>query len=113
MQEMQETWVHSLGGEDPLEKSMTTHSSILAWRIHEQRNLVGMTEATEHVHLLSCVQLFAASWTAAHQASMYFTIFQNLLKLMSLSPYAIQPSHPLSPSSPHAFILSQHQGLFQ
>ena len=30
---MQETWVQSLGQEDPLEKGRTTHSSILAWRI--------------------------------------------------------------------------------
>ena len=30
---MQETWVRSLGQEDPLEKEMATHSSILAWRI--------------------------------------------------------------------------------
>ena len=30
---MQETWVRSLGQEDPLEKEMPTHSSILAWRI--------------------------------------------------------------------------------
>ena len=30
---MQETWVRSLGREDPLEKEMATHSSILAWRI--------------------------------------------------------------------------------
>ena len=30
---MQETWVRSLGQEDPLEKGMATHSSILAWRI--------------------------------------------------------------------------------
>ena len=30
---MQETWVRSLGQEDPLEKEMTTYSSILAWRI--------------------------------------------------------------------------------
>ena len=30
---MQETWVGSLGGEDPLEKGMATHSSILAGRI--------------------------------------------------------------------------------
>ena len=30
---MQETWVRSLGWEDPLEESMTTHPSILAWRI--------------------------------------------------------------------------------
>ena len=29
----QETWVQSLGWEDPLEKEMATHSSILAWRI--------------------------------------------------------------------------------
>ena len=30
---MQETWVQSLGQEDPLEKGMATHSSILAWSI--------------------------------------------------------------------------------
>ena len=30
---IQETWVQSLGQEDPLEKDMATHSSILAWRI--------------------------------------------------------------------------------
>ena len=30
---LQETWVQSLGWEDPLEKRKATHSSILAWRI--------------------------------------------------------------------------------
>jgi len=30
---MQETWVQSLGQEDPLEKGKATHSSILTWRI--------------------------------------------------------------------------------
>ena len=30
---MQETWVQSLGWEDPLEEGMATHSSILDWRI--------------------------------------------------------------------------------
>ena len=30
---VQETWVRFLGGEDPLQKEMATHSSILAWRI--------------------------------------------------------------------------------
>jgi len=30
---MQETWVRFLGRDDPLEKGMATHSSILAWRI--------------------------------------------------------------------------------
>ena len=30
---MRKTWVQSLGWEDPLEKGIATHSSILAWRI--------------------------------------------------------------------------------
>ena len=33
MQETQETWIQSLGQEDPLEEEMATHSSILAWEI--------------------------------------------------------------------------------
>ena len=33
IQETQETWVQSLGQEDPLEKKMASHSSILAWEI--------------------------------------------------------------------------------
>ena len=33
LSEMQETWVRSLGWEDPLEKGMATHSRILAWRL--------------------------------------------------------------------------------
>ena len=33
MQEKQETWVRSLGWEDPLEEEMNTHSNILAWKI--------------------------------------------------------------------------------
>ena len=38
---MQKTWVWYLDGEDPLEKGMATHSSVLAWRIPGQRNLAG------------------------------------------------------------------------
>ena len=34
---MKETWVQSLGWEDPLEEGMATHSSILAWRISMDR----------------------------------------------------------------------------
>ena len=33
MQETPETWVRSLGGEDPLEEGMATHSRILVWKI--------------------------------------------------------------------------------
>ena len=39
---MRETWVRSLGWEDPLEKEMATHSSILAWRIPWTEELDGL-----------------------------------------------------------------------
>ena len=42
---LQETWVQSLGQEDPLEKRMATHSSILAWRTSMDR---GAWQATVH-----------------------------------------------------------------
>ena len=42
---MQETWVQFLGQEDPLEKEMATHSSILAWRTLMDR---GAWQATVH-----------------------------------------------------------------
>ena len=42
---MRETWVQSLGWEDPLEESMATHSTILAWRIPTGR---GAWWATVH-----------------------------------------------------------------
>ena len=42
---MQETWVRSLGWEDPLDEGMATHSSILAWRIPMDR---GAWWATVH-----------------------------------------------------------------
>ena len=38
---VQETRVQSLGQEDPLEKEMATHSSILVWKIPSQRSLLG------------------------------------------------------------------------
>ena len=40
MPAMWETWVQSLGWEDPLEKEMATHSSTLAWRIPWTESLV-------------------------------------------------------------------------
>ena len=55
---VRETWVRSLGREDPLEKRMATHSSILAWKIPWTEELgrlqpmesqrVGHDSATEH-----------------------------------------------------------------
>ena len=55
-----ETQVQSLGWEDPLEKEMVTHSSILAWRSHGWRSLAGYSpwgsrelDMTEQLHFLS------------------------------------------------------------
>ena len=42
VQEMQESWVRSLGQEDPLEQKMITHSSILAWEIPWTEELGGL-----------------------------------------------------------------------
>ena len=47
---MRETWVRSLGQEDPLEEGMATHSGILAWRIPMDR---GAWQATVHVYGVS------------------------------------------------------------
>ena len=44
-----ETWVQSLGLEDPLEKKVATHSSILAWRIPQGRK---ESDTTERLHFL-------------------------------------------------------------
>ena len=63
------------------------------------------------VQPLSCVQRFVSPWTAACQASLFFTISQSLLKLMSVEP--VMPSNHLILSSPSAALnVSQHQGLF-
>ena len=80
---MQDTWVRSLGWEDPLEKKMATHSSILAWRISwteepgESRGRTGLNTAERltlsqicpsvcsAAPLPSRIWLSATPWTAA------------------------------------------------
>ena len=62
---VQETWVRSLGQEDPLEKEMATHSSILAWKIlwtEEPGGLQSMgsqkvrhNSYTQHMHTHNCM----------------------------------------------------------
>ena len=61
---MRETWVQSLGGEDPPEKEMATHSSILAWRIPWTEELGGLqstgckeSDMTERLHFHFVAQL--------------------------------------------------------
>ena len=57
MQELQETWVQSLGPQDPLEKELATHSSILAGKIPGTEEPGGLwftgsqeLNTTEHAH---------------------------------------------------------------
>ena len=115
---MQETWVRSLGQEDPLEKGMATHFSILAWRnpwTEEPDGLQSMglqrvghawttnTFSTKvefsSVQSLGRVQLFATPLTAARQASLSITNSRSSLRLTSIE--LVMPSshlilyHPL------------------
>ena len=57
---MWETWVRSLGQEDPLEKETATHCNILAWRITWTEELGGLqsmghkeSDTTEQLHFIS------------------------------------------------------------
>ena len=78
------------------------------------KHLPNASDVVFVVQSLSCVWLFVTPWTAAHQASLSFTISQSLLKLKSyLVDDSIEPSYPLSSPSPPALNLSQHQGLFK
>ena len=54
---MQETWVQSLGQEDPLEKGMATHSTILAWRISWTMEYVRQKEKSREIITVSFLQI--------------------------------------------------------
>ena len=77
---MQETWVWSLGWEDPLEEGMATHSSILAWRISMDSEEPGRLyspwgrKESDTTEWLSTVYLLgdsvaAAMWTRSNSKS--------------------------------------------
>ena len=86
---MWETWVRSLGWEDPLEKGTSTHSTILAWRIP-----LSLHYCIVVVQSLSRVWLLATPLTAAHQAPLSFTVSQSLLKFMSIESVMLS-NHPI------------------
>ena len=58
-----ETWVRSLGQEDPLEKKLAAHSGTFAWRIHGQRSLVGFSPL---------------GWTQRSDFTLVFSVQQTL-----------------------------------
>ena len=62
---IRDTWLQSLGWEDPLEKEMATHSSIIAGKSHGRRNLGGYSpwghkesDVTKQLHFLSFNPVF-------------------------------------------------------
>ena len=94
--------------------SPTTHVISLAGTEHRVRFtrsscLIPSIPLFVLVQLLSHILFFVTPWIAAHQASLSFTVFQSLLKLMSTHSVsdAMQPSYPLLPHSPSALNLSQ------
>ena len=109
-----------------LEKEMATHSSVLAWRVPGTGEPGGLPSmglcrvrqdwsdlAAAVAAAKSCLTVFCPKdcripgFPVLH----YFPVFvQTHVHWVG---DAIQPSHPLSPPSPPAFNLSQHQGLFQ
>ena len=112
-----ETWVRSLGWEDPIEKEMAIHSCMLAQKIPWTEETGRLQSAKESnmidqlilhfckiyislpnwslssVQSLSRVRLFATPWIAAHQASLSITNPRTLLKLMSIE--LVMPSSHL------------------
>ena len=70
---IQETWVWSLGWEDPLEEGTATHSSILAWRILGQRSLAGTLLGLQRV-----VHNWETNQSTAQQAVHYQPVNKNI-----------------------------------
>ena len=123
-------WVQPLGEDVPLEEGMSTHSSILAWKIPWieepgelqsiglQRVRHGWSDST-HIHhffwfhvsaqfssvqSLSRVRLFVTLWTAARQASLSITNSWSLPKPTSIE--SVMPSNHLIPCCPLLFLPS-------
>ena len=87
---MQETWVRSLGQEDPLEKEMATHSSILAGESHGRRSLVGYSpwgrkesDTTERLHFLS---FFLVVIYSRFRITGYFCVLKAVYPQINSSP---------------------------
>ena len=80
---MRETWVQSLGPEDPLEKEMAIHSSTIAWKSHGQRSLVGYSPWGRcFYHLYSPINdkhLSASASASLHLHYYVFLLFRTMV----------------------------------
>ena len=74
---MQETWIWSLGWEDPLEKGMAAHSSILAWKIpwteepssQQSMGSQSQTQLSYHPFPFQTVDFRGGAWYVIHSCS--------------------------------------------
>ena len=107
---MQETWVQSLGWEDPLEEGMATHSNILAWKFPMDRGtwqarVYGVTKrwtqlSDEAQHRGSKLTFFSSLQLSAS----FWLLFSCSVMSNSLRPDRLQhPSVPCSSTSPGAY----------
>ena len=92
---MRETQVRSLGWEDPLEKKMAAHSSILAWKIPWTQSLVGYSpwghkesDMTEQLHFTSHIE----RWRKERNATQ--AVVHRRIRMSCFILYTSPPSHP-------------------
>ena len=78
---MQETRVQSLGWEDPLEKGMTTHSSILAWRIPWMEELLGLQSMGSQRVGQDWVTFISLHFFISHASQFYLWNILNVIKV--------------------------------
>ena len=101
MQQMQETWVQSLGWEDPLEEEMTTYSSILAWKNPMDR---GIWQAIVHrvmknqTRLSPCFCFVFLNWWEIPQIQWLFPVslknwknWKGFLQVLKFSEFSFPP----------------------
>ena len=95
----QEVWLQFLGQEDPLEKGMATHSSILAWRIPWSETMESERDTTEQLHFYvqgRCLprggaggaQRSARALSLWDSRSIFVREGENAFPLASPSPFA-------------------------
>ena len=78
---MQETWVQSLGQEDPLEKETATHSSILIWEITWTERPGGLQSMGSHRVGHDCSDLAAAAEDMFIYSLIIFTLTVYIILL--------------------------------
>ena len=79
--------------------SILWHSAFFMVQLSHPYMMMATGKAISSVQSLSRVQLFAAPWTAAHQASLYVAITRNLFQFMSIQ--SVMPSNHLIFCLPH------------